>query len=151
MCQGDLQISASCGHYQKFNPLQHCELYSPRQNRCNGTVSVLHTITTDSATLCVRCVARIEANIIGERGLIIAELEINIAEISHGLWMERNRPFNFVALIFERARLREARKGFWEETEEELVELRGMRGMGRWDRVADLRNDGCRRFRALAD
>lgn len=151
MCQGDLQVSASCGHQQEFHPLQHCELYSPARNRCNGAVSVLHTTTTDSPALCVRCVARIEANIIGERGLIIAELEINIAEISQGLWMERKRPFTFVALIFERARLREALKGFRVETEEELGELRGMRGMGRWDRVAHLRNDGCRTFRALAD
>lgn len=60
-------------------------------------------------------------------------------------------PFNYVALIFERARLREALKAFWEEREEELEELRERLGMGRWDRVADLRNDGRRKFRALSD
>lgn len=65
--------------------------------------------------------------------------------------MERNHPFNYVTLIFERARLRETLKGFWEEREKELLELREMQGMARWDRVADLRDDTRRRFQALSD
>ncbi len=81
----------------------------------------------------------------------MAELEKNIKEINDVLWMERKHPFVFVALIFERARLREALKGFWKETEEELGELREMRGRGRWDRVADLRDEGCRTFQAFSD
>lgn len=87
----------------------------------------------------MRCASRIEANIVRELDQITTELETNIAEINHGLWVDRNRPFTYVALIFERARLREALKGFQEEMEEELVELRETHGMGRWDRVADLR------------
>ena len=121
------------------------------QNRCNGTISVLHTTITDSPALCMRCVARIDANIVRERRLIMAELETNIAEINQILWMERKHPFKFVALIFERARLREALKRFLNETEEELDELREMRGRGRWDRVADLREEGCRTFQAFSD
>lgn len=140
MCQGNLQVSTSCGHHQKVHPLQHCKSYSHTRNRCDGTVSVLHTTTINAApTLCVRCASRIEANIVRELDQITTELETNIAEINHGLWVERNRPFTYVALIFERARLREALKGFQEEMEEELVELRETHGMGRWDRVADLR------------
>ncbi|KAF6222537.1 hypothetical protein HO173_013370 [Letharia columbiana] len=140
MCQSNLQVSTSCGHQQKVHPLQHCKSYSHTRNRCDGTVSVLHTTTINAApTLCVRCASRIEANIVRELDQITTELESNIAEINHGLWVERNRPFIYVASIFERARLREALKGFREAMEEELVELRETHGMGRWDRVADLR------------
>lgn len=151
MCRGSLRTFASCGHHQKFHPLEHCESYSPAQGRCLGTISVLHTTTTDSPALCVRCAIRIEANIIRERDLVIEELEKDIAEINQGLWIEMRHPFNYVALIFERARLREALKVFWEEREEELEELRERLGMGRWDRVADLRDDGRPKFRALSD
>lgn len=65
--------------------------------------------------------------------------------------MERNHPFNYVALIFERVRLRETLKGFWEEREEELMELREMQGMARWDRVTDLRDDPWHRYQAPSD
>lgn len=71
--------------------------------------------------------------------------------MNHILWVERNRPFSYVALIFERARLREALRGFWGEREEELVELREQQGMGRWDRVTDLRDEWCRTSQALSD
>lgn len=148
MCRGTLTL-ASCGHYQKFHPLQYCDGYSPKHRRCNGTVSVLHTI--DSPSFCIRCATRIEANIIRERDLVTAELGKYIAEIDQGLCVERNHPFNYVTLIFERARLRETLKGFWEEREKELLELREMQGMARWDRVADLRDDTRRRFQALSD
>ena len=76
-----------------------------------------------------------------EWGLVTAELETNIAEIGQRLWSERIRPFNYIALIFERARLRGGLRGFWERREEELVELRGMQGLGRWGQVADLWDD----------
>lgn len=72
--------------------------------------------------------------------VVSAELATHIADIGQRLWRERNRAFNYVALVFERARLREALRGFGERREGELVELRGMRGLGRWDRVADLRD-----------
>ena len=143
MCGGTLQTFSSCGHRSKFQPFQYCESYSPTQNRCNGSISVLHTTMIDFPALCVRCTSRIEANIIRESDLVKAELEKDIAEISHCLWVERNRPFNYITLIFERARLRKALEGFWEEREQELAELREMHGVGRWDRIADLRDDGC--------
>lgn len=151
MCQGDLQVSASCGHHHKFHALQQCELYSPTQNRCNGTVTVLYTTTTNCPALCVRCVCRIAANIVKTAEPVTAELEKHIAEISRSVWVERNHPFIYVTLVFERARLREALKGFREETGEELAELRRMQGKGRWDRVADLRDEGCRTFRGPSD
>lgn len=62
---------------------------------------------------------------------------MNIAEINEKLWRERRRrPFIYVALVFERERLRGAVRGFWEERE---GELREMQGVGRWGRVVDLR------------
>lgn len=148
MCRGTLTL-ASCGHYRKFHPLQCCDFYSPKQRRCNGTVSILNT--TDSPAFCVRCAIRIEANIIRERNLVTTELNKEISETNHGLCMERNHPFNYVALIFERVRLRETLKGFWEEREEELMELREMQGMARWDRVTDLRDDPWHRYQAPSD
>ena len=148
MCRGTL-TSASCGHYQKFHPLQYCDFYSPKKRCCNGTISVIRT--ADSPAFCIRCATRIEANIIRERILVTVELEKEIAEINQGLCVERNHPFNYVALIFERVRLRETLKGFWEEREEELVELREMQGMAPWNRVDDLRDDTRRRFQALSD
>lgn len=87
----------------------------------------------------MRCASRIVANIVRERDLMNAELQANIAEIDHDLWMERSRHFNYVALIFERARLREAQRGFWEAREEELVNMKEIVGLGCWDRVADLK------------
>ena len=78
--------------------------------------------------------------------MIIAELKANIKEITHRLWAERNLPFTYVALIFERTRLREALKGLWEDKEEELMELREMQGIGRWYQVDHLRNDGAWKF-----
>ena len=150
MCPSDLRISASCGHKKDFHPRQHY-LHSPTQNRRNGTASVLPTTTTDAPALCVRCASRVAANIVRERNLVTAELETHIAAIDAGLWAERKRPFNYVALIFERARLRLAVGRFWEEREEELAGLRGMHGRFRWDRVAVLRDDECRVFQTLSD
>ena len=143
MCQGYLLVAASCGHPQRFQPLQHCNSYSPTKDRCNGTVIILHTTTMEFPALCMRCVSRIEANIIREWGLVTAELETCIAEINRDLWAERTHPFNYIAFIFERERLREALRGFCEQRKEELVELRGMQGMCLWNRVADLRDNGC--------
>lgn len=90
----------------------------------------------------MRCVSRIEANIIKEWGPVTAELEGSIADISLKLWGERIRPFNYIAFIFERERLREALRGFCEQRKEELVELREMQGMCLWNRVAVLRDTG---------
>ena len=78
--------------------------------------------------------------------MIIAELKTNIEEINHRSWGERNFPFTYVALIFERARLREALEGLWEDKEEELMELREMQGTGRWYQVDHLRNDEAYNF-----
>ena len=77
---------------------------------------------------------------------MIAELKTNIEEINHRLRAEKNYPFTYVALIFERARLREALKDLWEDKEEELMELREMQGIGRWYQVDHLRNDEVWKF-----
>lgn len=130
MCAITLTTYPSCGHRRKFPPSQACDSYSPFHNRCNGTVSLLYAPTFDSPALCVRCTSRIEANIVRERDLIVAELEKNIEELNHGFWLERQCPFNYIALIFERARLRDALKAFWEVKEGELEELREMQGIG---------------------
>ena len=74
------------------------------------------------------------------------ELRTNIEEINHRLWAERNLPFTYVALIFERARLREALEGLCEDKEEELTGLREMQGIGRWYQVDHLRNDEARKL-----
>ena len=89
----------------------------------------------------MRCASRIEAKIVHERDLIVAELKTNIGEINHRLWAERNVPFTYVALIFEQVRLKEALRDLWEDKEEELMELRDMQGIGRWFQVDHLRND----------
>lgn len=73
--------------------------------------------------------------------MIVAELKTNIEEINHRLRVERKSPFTYVAFIFERARLREALKGLWEDKEEELLDLREMQGIGRWYQVDHLRNN----------
>ena len=75
-----------------------------------------------------------------------AELQTSIEEIKHGLWVERYRSFNYVALVFERARLRLALETFWEEMEGELVELREMHGGYLGGRVAELRDGACGAF-----
>lgn len=143
MCQGNLLVSASCGHPQKFQILQACDCYSSTQDRCNGTVIILHTTTTEYPALCMRCVSRIEANIIREWGLVTAELETCIAETNRDVWAERTHPFNYIASVFERERLREALRRFCEQIQEELMELREMHGICVWSRVADLRDNGC--------
>ena len=141
MCAITFSTFPSCGHRRKPHPSEPCASYSPSQKRCNGTISVLNKITIGPPALCVRCASRIEAKIVHERDLIIAELKTNIEEINHRLWAERNVPFTYVALIFERARLREALEGLWEEKQEELMDLREMQGIGRWYQVDHLRND----------
>ena len=86
--------------------------------------------TIDTPILCARCAARVEDNIVRERDLVAVELEMHIAEVDRCLWAERRRGVVYVALVFERARLRDALRGFWEEREEELVELREMQEFG---------------------
>lgn len=131
MCAIALSTYPSCGHRRRnFSPSQPCASYSPFHNRCNGAVSLFHAPTSDSPALRARCASRIEANIVRERDLIIVELEKSIEELSHRFWLGRKCPFDYVALIFERARLREALKGLWEVKEEELGELRDMQGIG---------------------
>lgn len=130
MCAITLSTYPSCGHRRNLPPSQACDSCSAFHKRCNGTVSLLYVPTPDSPALCARCALRIEANIVRERDLIIAELERNIEELSHGFWLERKCPFNYIALIFERAKLRDALKVFWEVKEEELGELREMQRIG---------------------
>lgn len=141
MCAIIFSTFPSCGHRRKTHRSEPCASYSPSQKRCNGTISVLNTITLGPPALCVRCASRIEAKIVHERDLIIAELKTNIKEINHRLWAERDFPFTYVALIFERARLREALETLWEDNEEELLELGEMQGIGRWYQVDHLRNN----------
>ncbi|KAM0806260.1 hypothetical protein BDR22DRAFT_12069 [Usnea florida] len=143
MCQGTLQISSSCGHRHKFHPLTLCPSYSPTLHRCTGTLHTLHTTSTSTPALCARCASRVAANIVKERDLVVGELEREIGAIEGrlvlgvaGWW----RGFGYVACVFERARVREAVRGWWGEREGELEELR--RGHG--GRVRDLREDGRR-------
>lgn len=110
----------SCGHTRKLLPPNPHPSQSSLQPRPNNTLSV--------PPLCPPCLSRIETNILRDRDLIAAYLSSDISSINDSLWQERRHPFNYIALIFERARLREALKGVWEEMEEEVRELREMMG-----------------------